>query len=96
MNQRKRQKIEEQLEMIEMRLANAREYVARNVNVEGTSFLHFGDWQGKSGHPLWMRNWMIPTLMKNRARKEKVLKNIGNKAKDKNLTMRKRQGIRRV
>jgi hypothetical protein len=93
MDERKRQKIEEQLEMIEKRLANAEEYVARNVNVEGTSWLHFDDWQGKSGHLSWMRNWMIPTMMKHRARKEEALKNIDNKAKDKRITRRKRHGV---
>jgi hypothetical protein len=90
MGGRKRQKIEKQLEMIEKRLTNAEEYVARNVNVEGVSWLHFGDWQGKSGHPSWMKNWMIPTMMKHRTRKEKALKNIDIKAKDKALTRRKR------
>src|SRR5262245_3609754 len=92
MDERKRQKIEEQLEEIEKRLANAEEYVARNVNVEGLSWLHFGDWWGKSGHPSWMRNFMIPTMMKHRARKEKALKNLDTKAKDKNLTRRTRHG----
>jgi hypothetical protein len=92
MNERKRKETEQQLEMIDKRLANAREYVARNVNVEGSSWLHFGDWWGKSGHPSWMRNWMIPTTMRGRARKERALDNLENKAKDKNLTRRKRQG----
>ena len=92
MADRKRQIIEEQLEMIEKRLANAEEYVARNVNVEGKSWLHFDDWQGKSGHPAWMRNFMIPATMRGRARKEKALKNIENKVKDKELTKRKRHG----
>ena len=92
MDERKKQEIEEQLEMIEKRLANAEEYVARNVNVEGASWLHFDDWQGKSGHPSWMKNWMIPTTMKHRARKEKALRSIGDKAKEKNLTRRKRHG----
>ena len=91
MGKRKRQEIEEQLARIEKRLVNAEEYVARNVNIEGLSWLHFGDWQGKSGHPSWMRNFMIPTTMKHRARKEKALENIDNKAKDKSLTSRKRQ-----
>ncbi len=92
MNERNVKKIEEQLEKIGERLANAEDYVARNVNVEGSTWLHLGDWQGKSGHPLWMKNYMIPTLMKLRARQEKALKNIGSKNKDKELTRRKRQG----
>jgi hypothetical protein len=56
-------KIEQQLARIEERLANAEEYLARNVNVEGKSFLHFDDWCGKSGHPLWMKNVMIPRFL---------------------------------
>ena len=96
MNERKRQKIEGQLEKIEQWLANAEEYVARNVNVEGSSWLHFDDWQGKSGHPSWMKNWMIPSLMRSRTRKERVLENFDNKAKDKNLTRRKRRRATRV
>jgi hypothetical protein len=90
MKLKKKQKIEERLEMIEQRLANAHGYVAQNVNVEGKSRFHFDDWLGKSGHPLWMWNYMIPTLMKTRAKLEKVLRIIGNKAKDKKLTKRKR------
>ena len=87
----KKQKLEEQLKLVEKRLACAEQYVAENVNVEGSSWLHFDDWQGKSGHPSWMKNFMIPTLKKHRTRKEKALEGINNKAKDKNLTRRKRQ-----
>jgi hypothetical protein len=93
MSQKKRQKIENQLRMIEKHLTNAQEYVAQNVNVEGLSWLHLDDWRGKSGHPSWMRNFMIPTMMKCRAKKEKALKNFENKAKDKNLTTRKQHGV---
>jgi len=91
MNEKKKQKIQERLEMIEKRLSNAEEYVAQNVNVEGSSFLHLDDWQGKSGHPSWMKNFMIPATMKGRARNEKALKTIDNKAKDKKITRRGRQ-----
>jgi hypothetical protein len=89
---KKRQKIEARLKKVEADLANAHEYVARNVNVESLSFLHFADWHGKSGHPLWMKNHMIPTVMKHRARKEKALQLLAKKDKDKKLTRRKRQG----
>jgi hypothetical protein len=95
MDEERRREIEERLERINERLASAAEYVAQNVNVEGRSFLHFDDWQGKSGHPSWMRNYMIPTTMKVRARTERVLDNIENKTKDKKLTKRKRRGKRR-
>jgi hypothetical protein len=86
----KKQKIEEQLAFIEKRLVDAEEYVAKNVNVEGSSWLHFDDWRGKSGHPLWMRNFMIPATKKSRARKEKALDRIKAKEKGKSLMKRKR------
>ena len=92
---RKRQRIVEKIEKIEQRLANAREYVARDVNVEGSSFLHFGDWKGKSGHPAWMRNFMIPALLRGRARKEKTLQELEAKRKDKLLRLRRRAGAKR-
>jgi hypothetical protein len=90
----KKRKIKEQLASIEKRLANAEEYVAQNVNVEGSSWLHFGDWSGKSGHPSWMKNHMIPTLKKVRARKEKALECIDTKAKERSLSMRRRQRVK--
>jgi hypothetical protein len=93
MSQKKRQQIEERLKRLETCLANAEEYVARNVNVEGRSWFHDGDWQGKSGHPSWMKNFMIPTLLRSRSRKEKMLLRLDNKAKDRMLTMRKRRGV---
>jgi len=37
-----------------------------------------------------MKNHMIPTLKKVRAKKEKALERIHNKAKEKNLSMRKK------
>jgi hypothetical protein len=91
MNKKKRANIQEQLETFEKTLSNAAEYVARNVNVEGTSWLHFDDWLGKSGHPSWMRNFMIPTVMKHRARKEKALLTVNSKTKGKELTRRRKQ-----
>src|SRR5437773_593408 len=91
MSQAKRKRIREQLQFIEERLLNAEEYVARNVNVEGSSWLHFGDWRGNSGHPLWMKNFMIPTMMKLRARKEKALDTIDDRAKGKGLVRPRRR-----
>jgi hypothetical protein len=90
MKQKNQRRIKEQLKMVEKRLANAYEYVTNNVNVEGSSWLHLGDWEGKSGHPLWMQNWMIPCALRYRARKEKALDRIERKAKAKKLTLRKR------
>ncbi len=84
-------KIEEQLEKIENRLADATEYVAKNVNVEGSSFLHFDDWKGRSGHPLWMKSFMIPATKKGRTRKEKALERISRENRDKSLRQRRRR-----
>ena len=79
----KRQRIQEQLKKIEERLRNAEEYVAQNENVESSSFLHFKDWEGKSGHPLWMKNFMIPAAKRARAVKERALERIIVKKKEK-------------
>lgn len=81
--------IEEQLETIEKRLTDAEVYIAQNVNIEGSSWLHFGDWNGKSGHPLWMKNFMIPTTKKARARKERALERIKRDNRDKRLKRRR-------
>ena len=89
----KNRKIQEQLEMIEKRLAAAEEYIARGVNVEGVALLHFDDWTGKSGHPLWMKNHMIPTTKKARARKEKARDSITRKNATKRLKQRRRNKI---
>ena len=83
MNERKKQELEKQLELIEKRLADPEEYIAKDVNIEGTSWLHFGDWHGKSGHPLWMKNHMIHTTKKVRAIKEKALEKLEKRAKGK-------------
>jgi hypothetical protein len=89
---RKAETIREQLGRIEKRLSDAEEYLARGVNVEGSGFLHLDDWRGKSGHPLWVRNFMIPTTLKNRSRKEKTLDLIDKKAKDRATTRHRRIG----
>ncbi len=86
MTERTMRQIEALLEIIDKRLVNAEEYLAQNVNVEGTSFLHFKDWEGKSGHPLWMRNHMIPTTARHRSKKEKALRKIADKVKDKDVS----------
>jgi hypothetical protein len=87
----KRRSIKQQLEAIDKRLTDAEKYVAQNVNVKGASFLHLSDWDGQSGHPLWMKNVMIPTTKKVRAKKEKTLEDIIKKNKGKNLKRRNRQ-----
>jgi hypothetical protein len=69
--------------MIDKHLAKAEEYIARNVNVKSSSWLHLEDWKGKSGHPLWMKNHMVPSTKKARAKMEKALERITKKEKDK-------------
>jgi hypothetical protein len=93
MKRRKRQRIEKALQKIEEHLANAEAYLARNVNVEGNSFLHLDDWQGRSGHPLWTRNKMIPTLVQDRGGKERALDAIDKKAKDKQRRARRQAAV---
>jgi|SRR5580704_5952299 hypothetical protein len=85
----KKQRVQEKLKKMEQRLCNAQEYVARNVNVESHSFLHFKDWQGKSGHPLWIKNHMIPATKQARARQEKALERLMAKAKEKKSRVRR-------
>jgi hypothetical protein len=87
----KRKSINEQLEMIEKHLANAEEYVALGLNVEGSPFLHLDDWRGRSGHPLWMKYVMIPMTVKQRAHEERALEKIEKKHNDQSLSMRKRK-----
>lgn len=80
----RKRKIQERLRNVEQHLRNAEAFVARNENVESTSFLHLKDWEGKSGHPLWMKNYAIPAMQRSRARDEKKLDRIASRAKDKN------------
>jgi len=79
----KKRKIEERLEMIDKHLANAEEYIARNESVKSSSQFHLEDWNGKSGHPLWIKNHMVPQTKKARARIEKALETVVSREKDK-------------
>lgn len=76
---KKRERIEEQLETLAKRIANAEDYVARNVNVEGSAWLHTDDWNGRSGHPSWVKKHMIPTTKKWQRKSEKALETIGKR-----------------
>lgn len=88
---KKARKIKEQIEVLDRHLAAAKEYVARDVNIRGTaSWLHLGDWKGKSGHPLWMKNHMIPSTQRSRAGKVRALEKLATKAKEKRLKERRR------
>jgi hypothetical protein len=87
----KKRHIEQQLNRIEQRLARAEAYVAKGVNVEGSPGLHLDDWNGNSGHPKWMKNFMIPATKRGRARKEKALDKITNKEREKSLQQRRPQ-----
>jgi hypothetical protein len=84
----KERKIKEQIGILDQHLAVAKKYVARNVNVRG--LVHLSDWKGKSGHPLWMKNKMIPSTQRARAAKESALERINTKGKEKQLKQRRR------
>lgn len=86
---KKQKKIKEQLEKMENSLANAEDYIAQNINVEVSSWLHTDDWRGKSGHPLWMKNFMIPTTKKGVKKKQKALEKIDAKSREKLKQRRK-------
>jgi hypothetical protein len=84
----KTRKIKQQICTFEQNLAAAEEYVARNVNIRG--FPSLSDWKGKSGHPLWMKNHMIPSTQKARAEKERALERINAKGKEKQIIQGRR------
>ncbi|MEI8291793.1 MAG: hypothetical protein WCH99_20180 [Verrucomicrobiota bacterium] len=86
----KERKIKEQIEVLDLHLAAAKKYVARNVNVRGFSWLHLSDWKGKSGHPLWMKNHMIPSTQKSLKGKEIALDKAAIKSKERRLKERRR------
>ena len=86
----KEQKIEHRLTRIEQRLRNAQAYAARNENVERASFLHLRDWEGKSGHPLWIKNFMIPATLRARALNEKRLERLITKQHDRKSQKRRK------
>lgn len=87
----KARKINKQIEVLGQHLNAAKGYVARNVNVRGTaSWLNLGDWKGKTGHPLWMKNHMIPVTRRSLTAKERALEKIATKAKVKGLKERRR------
>lgn len=88
----KARKIKEQIRKMEAYLANAEQYLTQNVNIEGVSFLHFDDWKGRSGHPAWVRNVMIPSTKEGISKMEKTLDIVYKKRKDKSVSRRKRQG----
>jgi hypothetical protein len=87
----KQRQIKEQIKMLDRHLLAAERYVAKNVDVWGLSWLHLGDWKGKSGHPLWMKNHMIPATKRFSVKKERALKKIATKAKEKRQTERRKQ-----
>ncbi|MBI1784894.1 hypothetical protein HYR69_07105 [Candidatus Sumerlaeota bacterium] len=86
----KTQKIREKIQKFEKSLAAAEEYVVRDTNVEGKAAYHLDDWNGRSGHPLWMKNLMIPRTKQARARAEKALEKIYRKDKEKAHNRRNR------
>lgn len=88
---KKTRKITQRICTFDQHLAAAEEYVAKNVNVRGfPSWLKLSDWKGKSGHPLWMKNHMIPSTQRARAEQERALERINAKGKEKQLKQGRR------
>jgi len=88
---KKTRKIKQRISTFDQHLAAAEKYVAKNVNVRGfPSWLKLSDWKGKSGHPLWMKNHMIPSTQKARAEQERALDRINAKGKEKQIKQRRR------
>lgn len=73
----------------EQALENAKKYIEKGVNVEGTGFLHLDDWNGNSGHPKWVQNKLIPTLEKALAEGEKRQSKRKDRKKDRQITERR-------
>ena len=91
----KKRRIEERLELLDKRLANAEAYIEKGVNVRNDSWLHLEDWTGRSGHPLWMKNHMVPRTRKARAKLEATLDRIAAKEKDRRSHKRRPSESRR-
>lgn len=84
----KARRIQEQLAAFDKNLASAEAYLMNGVNVRGSSWLHLEDWKGRSGHPKWMKNHMIPSTRKAAVRLEKKLERIAAKERDRRLRTR--------
>lgn len=69
----------------EQALENAKKYLEKGINIEGTGFVHLDDWNGNSGHPKWVKNKLIPSL-------EKAI-NLGEKRKAKRKDIEKDRAI---
>lgn len=70
-------------------LENAKAYLEKGINVEGTGFLHLDDWHGNSGHPKWVENKLIPTLEKSLVEHERRKAKRKDKKKDREITERR-------
>lgn len=70
-------------------LENAKKYLEKGVNVEGTAFVHLDDWNGNSGHPKWVKNKLIPSLEKALVQGEVRREKRKYKAKDREITERR-------
>ena len=86
----KERKIKESLEKLNRNLVAAEHYIARNVNVRAYDWLHLSDWKGKSGHPLWMKNRMIPSVKRMMTESERALEKIATKTKERQLKEQRR------
>jgi hypothetical protein len=85
----KARRIQERLESIDKSLASAEAYVEKGVNVRSTSWLHLGDWKGRSGHPKWMKNHMLPQTRMAGDILEKTLERMAAREKDRRSQKRR-------
>ena len=86
---RAKRKTEQLIEAIDRDLAAAELYLSRGINSESNDWLHLSDWRGKSGHPLWMKNVMVPGLEKSRAKAERRFETYERKCADIRLGSRR-------
>lgn len=80
----KQSQVEGRIKRWQKQLDNAEKYLAEGKNIEGRAWLHLDDWTGKSGHPDWVRNFLIPRIKKEIGKCEEVIERISQKEKELN------------
>ena len=75
----KKRKIEEKIKMTEKHLTDAEDYAAKGQNIQ------------RVGHPLWVKNRIVPLLRRRRAKQEKALGTVNKRDRNAALDRRRRQ-----
>jgi hypothetical protein len=83
-------KIRRKIDTLETELAAGARYALRGVNRRAGPCVQ--DWKGNTGHPLWMRNHMIPVKRRVRAQLDRALDTIATKERGRRLRARRRAG----